>query len=339
MARCAPGSGPGRARRAAPAAAAAARNACPRKDGEDFPGRNRAPASVQIDRRDVHVICLRDMTERPHAEQALRDSEARYRTLVETAPEVIVVIDTRSGRCIDANENALRFFGVAREQLGTLELARAVRPPASAAAARRRRRTGPRVFEWVCRGAGRPGDSHGSAPDAPAGQRRPGAREHHRHLGAQARRDHHRRASATCSSASPPTHRWPRCSRPSRRWRSRSVPAMSRRSAACAADGQGFAEVIGRAPARRACAPQRSARQSTCATVRAPQPSTSGARCWSPTCAPIPTGSAAASSRSQRGFRRGLVGADQGRRRPAAGRAERLSPGRPGKPHASASWN
>ena len=73
-------------------------------------------SQVQIDRRDMYVICLRDISERLATEQALRDSETRYRTLVESAPEVIVVIDAHTGRCTDANENALQFFGIKRAQ-------------------------------------------------------------------------------------------------------------------------------------------------------------------------------------------------------------------------------
>ena len=87
-----------------------------RKDGSVFPVEIVA-SHVQVDRRDLFVICLRDMSERLNANQALRDSEARYRTLVESAPEVIVVIDPQTGRCTDANENALRFFGIRREQV------------------------------------------------------------------------------------------------------------------------------------------------------------------------------------------------------------------------------
>src|ERR1039458_2937022 len=89
------------------------------KDGHRFPA-ELIVSCVHIDRRDVYVICLRDTSERVCAEQALRDSEARYRTLVESAPELIVVIDRQSGHYVDANDNALRFFGVSRERMPEL---------------------------------------------------------------------------------------------------------------------------------------------------------------------------------------------------------------------------
>ena len=50
-------------------------------------------SEVLVERRVLFVICLRDMSERLAAGQALRDSEIRYRTLIESAPEGIVVID------------------------------------------------------------------------------------------------------------------------------------------------------------------------------------------------------------------------------------------------------
>ncbi len=109
-----------------------------RKNGERFPVEAIA-SLVRIDRRDVYVFCLRDMSERQQAGQALRDSEARYRTLVESAPEVIVVIDTSSGCCTDANENALRFFGVTRASLGSLQLRDLLAAAGQA----------PQVFEWL----------------------------------------------------------------------------------------------------------------------------------------------------------------------------------------------
>lgn len=54
---------------------------------------------------------------RQQMENALRESEARYRTLVENAPEAIVVLDAELNRFVDANENAVRLFQVDREVL------------------------------------------------------------------------------------------------------------------------------------------------------------------------------------------------------------------------------
>jgi diguanylate cyclase (GGDEF)-like protein/PAS domain S-box-containing protein len=128
-----------------------------RKDGALFPVEVVA-SPVRIDRREVFVICLRDMSERLAAEQALRDSETRYRTLVETAPEVIVVIDSASGACADANENALRFFDVTRADIAALDLRDLLRageavPSGAGAAGAGSGAPGPRVFEWLYRRA------------------------------------------------------------------------------------------------------------------------------------------------------------------------------------------
>jgi two-component system cell cycle sensor histidine kinase/response regulator CckA len=51
------------------------------------------------------------------ASQALRESEGRYRILVENAPEAIVVIDAETRRFVDCNDNALRLFRVTRDEL------------------------------------------------------------------------------------------------------------------------------------------------------------------------------------------------------------------------------
>ena len=56
------------------------------------------------------VIVARDITQRRRAQLALAESEARFRTLVENAPEAIVVYDMDDDRFMDANRNACELF-------------------------------------------------------------------------------------------------------------------------------------------------------------------------------------------------------------------------------------
>ncbi len=86
-----------------------------RADGSLFPAEI-AISRARHGRREVFFICLRDISERHDAQQALRDSEARYRSLVDNAPEAIAVIDAATGRFVEANEPALRLFQLTREQ-------------------------------------------------------------------------------------------------------------------------------------------------------------------------------------------------------------------------------
>ena len=54
---------------------------------------------------------------RQRAETALRESEARYRTVIEHTPTPTVVVDMATGLFVEANESALRFYGVNRTSL------------------------------------------------------------------------------------------------------------------------------------------------------------------------------------------------------------------------------
>ena len=96
------------------------------------------------------------------AEAALQDSEARYRSLVDHAPEVIVVFDAADGRLVDANRNAGALYGLPPEQLLGRDIAGfapAQQPdgqasgPLMQARARAALEGQPQVFEWLHRGA------------------------------------------------------------------------------------------------------------------------------------------------------------------------------------------
>jgi len=84
-----------------------------RKDGERFPAEI-AVSKAPLSRREMFVLCLRDVTERRESEEAMRESAARYRLLVDHAPEAIVVLDVDTGRFVDANDNAQKLFGLDR---------------------------------------------------------------------------------------------------------------------------------------------------------------------------------------------------------------------------------
>ena len=96
------------------------------------------------------------------AVDALRVSEAHFRTLVENAPEAIVVLDVKKGAFVDCNQNALKLFRLSREALmrcGPGELSPPFQPDGrhSAVAARdwldRTMNDAKPSFEWMHRNA------------------------------------------------------------------------------------------------------------------------------------------------------------------------------------------
>ena len=54
---------------------------------------------------------------RKRADRALRESEERFRLLIEQAPEAIVVLDLEQNRLVEANAQAERLFGCSRQEL------------------------------------------------------------------------------------------------------------------------------------------------------------------------------------------------------------------------------
>jgi PAS domain S-box-containing protein len=88
------------------------------RDGREIPVEV-AAKSVELDGERVHVSIIRDVAERRRVEQALRESEARYRSLFE-ANQDAVILAVQDGRLLDANPAAAAVFGWSREQLRTM---------------------------------------------------------------------------------------------------------------------------------------------------------------------------------------------------------------------------
>ena len=68
------------------------------------------------------VLVFRDVTEKRRAREILKDSEARYRALFHDTHAVMLLIDPKEGRIIDANPAACAFYGYSPETMTTLRV-------------------------------------------------------------------------------------------------------------------------------------------------------------------------------------------------------------------------
>ena len=92
-----------------------------KKDGTGFPMEIR-PRHLPYFGRRIRVTSVIDLTERRHQEEALRQSEALYRTVVEQAEENIFLVDAKSRRVLDANDALLRSLGYTDDELKEMTL-------------------------------------------------------------------------------------------------------------------------------------------------------------------------------------------------------------------------
>ena len=95
---------------------------CLRKDGTILYADVNAGA-ITIDGRACNVGLFRDVTERKRAEEALRESEARYRALFEGSADGILIADIETKMFRYANPAICRMLGYTEEELRTMGVA------------------------------------------------------------------------------------------------------------------------------------------------------------------------------------------------------------------------
>ncbi len=72
---------------------------------------------ISLVNHSLFLIAQRELEERRKVEDALRQSEERFRTLFEYAPDAIVVVDTDDNSFDDTNASASQLYGLSREEL------------------------------------------------------------------------------------------------------------------------------------------------------------------------------------------------------------------------------
>jgi|GEM_PF-280936 len=110
------------------------------KDGSLVPTEVVTTLLTNADGQVVEILGVsRDIHQRKKAEEALRESEERFRSLFETSNAVMLVIEPDSGAILNANSAAVEFYGYPYEQLTSMRIQEINQLPPNEVAAERQK--------------------------------------------------------------------------------------------------------------------------------------------------------------------------------------------------------
>ena len=92
-----------------------------KRDGTVFDAELTLNAIAYAGRR-AHLVLVTDITARKRTEMALRESEARYRTIFDQAADSVVVFDPQTLAMVDFNTEACRHLGYSRKEFARLKI-------------------------------------------------------------------------------------------------------------------------------------------------------------------------------------------------------------------------
>ncbi|VVB91870.1 Methyl sulfide methyltransferase-associated sensor [uncultured archaeon] len=92
-----------------------------RKDGREFP-LEISMAIWNIEKEAYYSVIIRDITERKLTEKALKESEQKYRTLMNDAGDAIILAD-KNGNVLEVNKKAEELLGYTKEELSNMNIA------------------------------------------------------------------------------------------------------------------------------------------------------------------------------------------------------------------------
>lgn len=78
---------------------------------------------LTLNNKEHIMVTVIDITERKKSEQALLESERRFREMFENHQAMMLLIEPESGRIIDSNDAASKFYGYSREALTKMNIA------------------------------------------------------------------------------------------------------------------------------------------------------------------------------------------------------------------------